>query len=288
MQIKHLVLGGGGAAGFTIYGALKHLEQNNYFNIKNIKSIHSCSAGSIVAALILLSSDWKDLDDYILKRPWDKVISVHPTDFIKLWEKKGIFSESVILDILKPFLLSKDLNEDLTLQQLYDVTNIDLFMYTTNINIDIPETVILSHTTHPSLTLIKAVTMSSAFPLIFEPIYYEDGCYIDGGFLNNFPLEDCIKLNNNEDEILAFKVASSNTNELIEQTSILPMYLYKLLEKMYKTVLSKRDNPKISNIVYCNIVDNSLKRWGLAVTDTKIREEYINNGIECAKIFIAN
>lgn len=287
MTIKHLVLGGGGAAGFTIYGALKYLDENNYFNIRNIESIHSCSAGSILAVLILLSNDWNYLDDYILKRPWDKVISVHPTDFIKLWEKKGIFSEAVILEILKPFLLIKDFNEDLTLQELYDVTNIDLFLCTTNINSEIPETVILSHKTHPSLPLIKAVTMSAGFPLIFEPIYYDNGCYIDGGFLNNFPLEDCIRLNN-EEEILGFQVITSSTNEMIEQESILPIYLYKLLEKMYKTVLSKRDTPKISNIVYCNILDNSLKRWGLAVTDTKIREEYINNGIECAKKYMSN
>ena len=39
MTIKHLVLGGGGAAGFTIYGALKYLDENNYFNIRNIESI---------------------------------------------------------------------------------------------------------------------------------------------------------------------------------------------------------------------------------------------------------
>ena len=32
MTIKHLVLGGGGAAGFTIYGALKKLNTNNFFD----------------------------------------------------------------------------------------------------------------------------------------------------------------------------------------------------------------------------------------------------------------
>ena len=34
MTIKHLVLGGGGAAGFTIYGALKYLNKNNFFDLK--------------------------------------------------------------------------------------------------------------------------------------------------------------------------------------------------------------------------------------------------------------
>ena len=30
MTIKHLVLSGGGAAGFTVYGALKYLNKNNF------------------------------------------------------------------------------------------------------------------------------------------------------------------------------------------------------------------------------------------------------------------
>ena len=68
MTIKHLVLAGGGPAGFTVYGALKYLNKNNFFNLSDISSIHACSAGSIIAALILLTDNWDILDDYILKR----------------------------------------------------------------------------------------------------------------------------------------------------------------------------------------------------------------------------
>ena len=48
--------------------------------------------------------------------------------------------------------------------------DIDFYIYTTNLNTDILETVELSHYTYPDLELCKAITMSSAFPLMFEPI----------------------------------------------------------------------------------------------------------------------
>ena len=55
MTIKHLVLGGGGAGGFTVYGALRYLNQQGIYSKENIESIYSSSEGSIIAALILLT-----------------------------------------------------------------------------------------------------------------------------------------------------------------------------------------------------------------------------------------
>ena len=84
MTIKHLVLAGGGSGGFTVYGALKYLNQKEFFLLNNITSIHSSSAGSIIAGLIILANDWNLLDDYILKRPWDKLININPTALLNL------------------------------------------------------------------------------------------------------------------------------------------------------------------------------------------------------------
>ena len=83
MTIKHLVLSGGAAGGFAIYGALKYLSQNNFWNIDNITNIYSTSIGSLLSVFISLKYDWTALDDYIIKRPWDKVI------FLKLCPQKN-------------------------------------------------------------------------------------------------------------------------------------------------------------------------------------------------------
>ena len=85
MTIKYLVLSGGGAGGFSIYGALKYLSQNNFWNINNIKSIYSTSIGSLLSIFISLKYEWASLDDYIIKRPWDKVLSIKPIDLLNIW-----------------------------------------------------------------------------------------------------------------------------------------------------------------------------------------------------------
>jgi predicted acylesterase/phospholipase RssA len=286
MTIKHLVLSGGGAAGFTVYGALKYLNKKNFFNLSDIKSIHACSAGSIVAGLVLLSENWDILDDYILKRPWDKLININPTNLLNLWQKKGIFNEEMIKVILKPFLQAKDFDENITLNQLYEKTNIKIYMYTTNINSLELETVSLSYKTHPDLEFYKAITMSSAFPLMFMPICDTSNCYIDGGLLNNFPLNDCINLNNNIDEILGIKIITNNDNlDTVNSETILPMYLYNIIIKMYRQINKKSREDNLSNIVNCYIENNSLSRWGDAVVDMSIRQEYISIGENSAKSF---
>lgn len=289
MTIKHLVLSGGGAAGFTVYGALKYLNKAKFFDINNIKSIHACSAGSIIAGLVLLTDNWDMLDDYILKRPWDKLININPTSLLNLWQKKGIFNENMIREILRPFLQSKELDENITLKQLYEKTNIDIYMYTTNINSTELETVSLSYKSHPDLEFYKAITMSSAFPLMFMPICDSSNCYIDGGLLNNFPISNCVKLNNNIDEILGIKINSNTDNiEYVNNDTLLPMYLYSIIIKMYILINKKELDIELPNLVNCYIEDNSFSKWANAVVDMSTRQEYITIGEESAKYFLEN
>ena len=287
MTIKHLVLSGGGAAGFTVYGALKYLNKNNFFTFKDIKSIHACSAGAIVSGLILIEQDWNLLDDYILKRPWDKLINVNPTAMFNLWQQKGIFDETIIKEIIKPFLQSKDYNINITLKDIYDKTGVELFIYTTNINSSSLETVVLNHNTFPDLELYKAITMSSAFPLMFIPICIDNNCYIDGGLLNNFPLNECLDLNKDENEILAIKISSNNKNrENVNGETVLPLYLYNIIFKMYELINTIKKHVDIKNIITCYIEDNSFSKWSGAVTEPSIRQEYIDIGIKNAKDFL--
>jgi predicted acylesterase/phospholipase RssA len=45
--------------------------------------------------------------------------------------------------------------------------------------------------------------MSSALPGIFMPIIMDNHCYIDGGVMCNFPINQCIRDHPDKNEILA-------------------------------------------------------------------------------------
>lgn len=288
MPIKHLVLSGGGAGGLAHIGALRYLEENNFWEFNQIESIYSTSMGSIVAVVIIICNDWTILDDYIIKRPWDKVITVNPIDIINLWQQKGILNANTIKDILEPLLRAQGLSIDITLKELYDYSNIELHMYTTNLNAKQPEKIDLSYKTHGDLTVSTAIVMSAAFPIIFSPICDGSYCYIDGALVNNFPIDDCLIANPNEEEILAIKITSIPTELTINNESTLINYLYNLLNGMFRLISSNNRQQSIKNFVNCIIDINDLARWGDALINIKARQELLDIGDKYGRQFLEN
>ena len=80
MTIKHLVLSGGGIVGFVEYGILKELTQKKIIKYENVETIYCTSVGSIVALIYLLNLDSNIVDNYLIKRPWKKLINFKEFD----------------------------------------------------------------------------------------------------------------------------------------------------------------------------------------------------------------
>ncbi len=293
MTIKNLVLSGGGPAGFSIYGAISNLSKENIWYLKDIEKIYGTSIGSFIAVVISLNYEWETLDDYFMKRPWNEVVNIDPGMFIDAYKSKGILDESYVKECIKYLFTAKELNENITLKELYDYNKINLYLYTTEINNDILEKIELSHYNYPDLPVVKALSMSMAFPFIFQPICNNEKCFIDGGLLNNFPINDCIKNHKcNANETLSFKVnwiLEENTNCIINENSNIIDFLIILLQRMKNKIDTIEEPIEIKNTVITNITySNDFSIWSKALNDEKFREELINIGIEESNLFIKN
>ena len=292
MTIKHLVLSGGGPAGFSLYGALSNLSKEKYWYLKDIENIYGTSVGSFIAVVLTLNYEWDVLDDYFMKRPWDKVVVIEPGMVIDAFKSKGILDESYVKECIKYLFTAKDLNENITLKDLYEINKINLYLYTTEINNDIMEKVELSHHNYPDLSVITALSMSMAFPFIFQPICNNDKCYIDGGLLNNFPLNDCInKYKCNEEETLSFKVKwileENISKSIINDESNIIDFLISLLQQMKNKIDTIEKTVEIKNTIICKITySNDFSIWSKALNDENFRKELINIGIEESKLFL--
>jgi hypothetical protein len=73
--IKHLVISSGGPAGHMMYSILRTLNLKGIWDIKNIKTIYGSSIGSYIAIILSLRYEWQVLDDYLIKRPWEKIFT---------------------------------------------------------------------------------------------------------------------------------------------------------------------------------------------------------------------
>jgi predicted acylesterase/phospholipase RssA len=290
MTIKHLVISGGGPSGVLIYGIVSQLEKKGFWNLTNIKSIYGCSIGAYIGVILSLGYEWEWLDDYFIKRPWDKLVTSSKTRLIDIYEKKCLLNENFYREGTIPLLRAKNLSDDITLLELYEYNNIDIHMYATNINSVGLEKIDISHKTHPNLSLITSLRMTMAFPLIFEPIFYENNCYIDGGLVNNFPLNDCLSQQKcDPDEILGFKniYKTDNNNSINEKSSLLE-FTVMLIKKMQSAINTEPEQEKTKYTVNCLLEDLSgFDKWYEALHKEECRRKIVENGYLQADLFLS-
>ena len=281
-KIKHLVFSGGGPAGLLTYGATKYLAQQGFWSLSDIQSIYGCSIGAYMGVIISLNYDWKWLDDYFIKRPWENIINITAASIFEAFDTKGLLGDAVIIESLKPLLEAKDLSVDITLEELYDFNKIDIHLYTTNLNTTLMDKVDISHTTHPKMSVIKALCMTTAFPFLFKPICDEGGCYIDGGLLNIYPLNDCIQQQNciDKEEILAFKnIWSFDDQKILAESSMVDFFMV-LMRKMQKHIDTESAQEEIKNTVKCLVEGlEGVGSWISALSTEERRAELIEKGV---------
>jgi len=288
-QIKHIVISGGGPSGLFTYGAARYLAKEGFWNLQEIESIYGCSIGSFIGVVISLGYEWDWLDDYFIKRPWNKLASRNALSFIEAFNQKGLFGEKIIEDALLPLLTAKDIDSTITLKELYEYNGIDIHMYTTNINSEHISKIDMSHTTHPDLPLLQSLYRSMSYPFLFKPVCHDDACFIDGGLLNNYPLNDCINQTKcNTDEILAFKNIWITEKSTINEVSTMIDFLIVLIKKMQNEINTEPKQDVIKNTVLCYIENLSdITDWINAFSSEEMRLNYIEKGEEQAKTFLS-
>ena len=156
-----LVLSGGGARGAAHIGAIKALEE---FGISPTH-VSGTSAGAIVGALYAAGKSWSEMLDFY------KTISIFQTSRYAR-NKPGFINSANFYDDLKVYFP----------EDSFDVLKKTLFITAANI---IDGTLKI----FSKGQLIKPIIASASFPGVFTPTEINGKFYIDGGTLNNFPVE---------------------------------------------------------------------------------------------------
>ena len=182
-----------------------------------------------------------------------------------------------------PLIKSRDYTELMTLQDLYKVSNITLYMYTIDLNTFTLEE--LSHKTHPDMLLLEALYMTCALPFLFQPYIQENKCYIDGGLLNTYPLQNCIERTDNTDEILGIRFNSTRKVKEIEDKHNIFEYGYFLYRSLIQNIRPKH-YPKINNEIVIPCVQMNMEDGTNAIQSKETRLGYVNAGRQLADRFL--
>lgn len=286
--IKHLVIAGGGPTMIQTLGSIQYLEENKFVDINNIETIYGTSAGAIIGILICLKYDWITLRDYIIKRPWQEVFPVNIQNIFDAYTKKGIFDEKTVIKCFKPLFDAKDISLNITLKDFYEYSKIELHMFSFEVNTFSVEDI--SYLTHPDLSLITAIHMSCALPVLMTPICSDDKCYIDGGVTSNYPLKQCIDSGKNIEEILGLKNKYNEHNKSqIDSKSTLLDFITGFLFKLIHSIGSNNSiETPITYEVVCNADFLTMSTLKSALYSSDVREKLYINGIENTVKFLYN
>jgi predicted acylesterase/phospholipase RssA len=288
MNIKHLVISGGGHTMIQTLGALHYLSTNKIINLNNIQSIYGTSAGAIVGILICLKYDWESINDYILQRPWNDVFKIKIDIICDAYKKKGLFDIKTFEKCFKPLFDAKDISMNITLKEFYDYSNIALHMYSFDINeFKLQD---ISYITYPDLPLLQGLQMTCSLPLLVSPVCIDDKCFIDGGIICNYPLKQCIENVENTNEILGFKNQYNNENKLsmkITSESTILDYMLTFLFKSIQSLGNQQEIQVIENEIICNSTLMSVNYLKEVFSSMELRKSLFDNGSESAKLFIS-
>lgn len=294
MTIKHLVISGGGPNILQIYGGLKYANIKNIWTIDNIETIHATSAGTVISLLFMLKIPIEDIDNYFINRPWYNIFHISPQHFLQLFNKTGIFSIKVLSEFLNPLFKSVDCDCNITLQQLYERTNIKFYSYTSCL--EEFDSRILSYTTVPDMRIIEAIYASISIPCLFEPMLYKNKHYFDGGLFTNYPLDKCIELLETTnttfhvDEILG--ICGNNNKykppDIIEEDTIeaeihplknIFEYFFEFIKKMIN-YCGNTNKHEIKYEIKMHFIPFTLTNWNDLITSKQHREENIHRPIK--------
>jgi len=286
MNIEHIVISGGGPVGLSQFGSYKFLIDNNYIEQSKIKSIYATSVGCFIAIMIALNMNLNDMKEYIIERPWEKTFEVKPSTAIyNIINYKGIFNNDFFKTIIEPVLSSKKIDLNITFDEFYKLTNIDIHFITSEVNSLSSEN--LCYKNNPELKIIDALHMSCSIPLLITPYNSDNKYYIDGGLTNNYPLNLCINEYNieNTDCILGFK--NMNDIEFIKSLNF-----NSSLSDVFSTVIRKfsfmiHDKSDI-NIKHClNIYTKGVNVSNMSsLLNKETRKKLVNDGVVYTRLFL--
>lgn len=226
-----LVLSGGGAKGFAHIGVLKVLEEAGI----KIDYIGGTSMGSVIGGLYASGYNASQIDSIFKQTNFDELINDYiPRSSKNFYGKKNDELYAIVLPFSNfrvgiPEALSKgmynyNLLSSLTrnVRHVRDFNKLPTPFLCIGTNIETGEEVLLNKG-----NLVQAMMASSAFPSLFTPVEIDGNLLVDGGVVNNYPIQEVRNLGADiiigvdvQDDLLKRKNLKNATRILVQITNL--------------------------------------------------------------------
>ena len=213
-----LVLSGGGIKGISQLGALSVLHENNMLN--DITTYVGTSVGSMIVFFLYIGYSVPELYSVIERIDFSKMKCV---SFSNLLMQYGLDDGKKIELVLCKLCAAKNIDANITFKEMFDITNKKLIITASCINDK--KTHYFSYTDTPDVSILSAIRMSMSIPIYFTPVSYNNKMFIDGGCIDNYPIN---LFKDNLDNVIGIYI--ENIRENISDISNIEDYLYHMMQ----------------------------------------------------------
>ncbi|MCK8828576.1 patatin-like phospholipase family protein [Natroniella acetigena] len=194
----NLSLNGGGIKGISHVGGLKALEEEGI----EIKAIAGSSAGAIIAALYGAGYSCDELEGIMYRVDFNKFKDGF--SLFRLIKDYGLYSGQYFWRWIEARLAAKGINK-------FKDLRMNVKIITSEVTYSKEQ--VFSKTETPEAFVAEAVRMSMGIPIFYAPYRYQSQLYVDGGVMNNLPLN---VFSEAEEPVLGFLLIEQEQKEQTE------------------------------------------------------------------------
>ena len=210
-KINTVIASGGGIRSFCFIGFFKSFLQ--LIDIKQIKHFVGTSAGALFSLCIVLGYSLDEITKILFKYDFNKIIPSFSNSIDELFLNYGLSDgaemKKFIYDLIE-YKIGKD-KLDITFLELYELTGLKLTITVTNFTLQTVE--YWNYENTPSNLIIDGIMATVRVPLVFTPLEINNMHYLDGGLVNNYPI-DFIPLEEIDTVIGVCLTSKKNTDEI--------------------------------------------------------------------------
>jgi len=208
-KINTIVLSGGGMNGIAFLGFFNSVF--NKVSRSNITHYIGSSIGAGICFLINIGYTIDELTKIFLEYDFNTMVPDIKLD--DLIFDLGVTNSEGIYDFLVKLTEFKEFDKDITFVELFNKTNIQLTITVSNITNKKLE--YWNHINTPNFKVLQGLVISARIPLYTKPYFFNNNYYVDGGLINNYPI-NYIDINNIDCVIGAYIFDKFDINSFIQ------------------------------------------------------------------------
>jgi NTE family protein len=232
-----LVIAGGASKCISAIGALYYLHSVKELDF--IEHYAGTSAGGMLCYLLAIGYTPFEVIHFLCSSNF--IDEFQCLNIAGVVEQKGLINYYIVQEYLEKLTINK-IGFIPTFRDVRLRFGKNLTLVTYNLTKNKPE--YLNADTRPEMSCLSAIRMTVNVPLLFERFFYNNCEYLDGGLVDNFPIN---YYSGPEHKILGININPVDTSVSRKQNYI--MYLLKIAMIPYIFFQSKKEYPENATVV---------------------------------------